>query len=794
MVLGELTGAEWGPRRWCEASPSVRTPRNHSVEVVKTAEGHQDGSDVQSGPEVNTEEWEVVSRRKRKRLNAADNRGIIIWGVPPSMSIQTLSTFLLNPLGKVKRDAMQLEWSIASGKKDSESNQMRFVLATFRSSVERDAYFTTVKTICAGRNWKALKSRTFSTRSRQRNTQVSKVRTTAVKQQERNTYVPLDVIDDPMIHVLGNSNKDDQAPSDSADPQPLDMNAWSRLQVGSINMQGNLKAKIAELEEYLSQQRYDIVALQEIRKADKLSVKNYRYYAKVNDEGGGGVGILVALHIDPLITRLKSEHKNQLWLKIRGTAGHKDLFFCSAYMPQETDTVVERTTAWDGLHESARMYNARGKVILAGDLNAKLGLPTTAKELRALGPYATGKVSANGRLLMKLLNTLKLKNLAGFSKPPTREGWVTRTDPVTGNTSQIDYLLVPQADHHHQRSAFSVDETSLDSDHHLLRAYVSCPRKLPKRKKRRQVRRYKVELLRERPINKPIGEREATPAEEYQNAVTLEFGKDWDPQLAAQGSQGEQACANVLRDFLGRMNTALEKSVGSKTTNKKFSRPWYDAEVKSAIQTRRDAFKVFKSSNTRQHWNKYSELRRAARTVVRAKQRQEWDRLVQSIGEDSSKNPKRMWSNIKRIIGNKKASTGSTSVRKADGSLAFSEVDRREAWADYLSKLGQPLQEPEFDSQFATDTEDLVSLFEAESTRLPKGVLDADFTDSELVTALERLEYYKACSFDQVRNESLKEGGAALRSNLLKLFNWINSTEQVPKNWASKFLRTGRNC
>ena len=146
-----------------------------------------------------------------------------------------------------------------------------------------------------------------------------------------------------------------------------------------------------------------------------------------------------------------------------------------------------------------------------------------------------------------------------------------------------------------------------------------------------KVRRYKVELLRERPINKPKGEREATPAEESQNAVTLEFGKDWDPQLAAQGSQGEQACANVLRDFLGRMNTALENSVGTKTTNKKFSRPWYDAEVKSAIQTRRDALKVFKSSNTRQHWNRYSELRRAARKVVRAKQRQEWDRLVQSI-------------------------------------------------------------------------------------------------------------------------------------------------------------------
>ena len=92
---------------------------------------------------------------------------------------------------------------------------------------------------------------------------------------------------------------------------------------------------------------------------------------------------------------------------------------CSAYMPQETDPVIERTTAWDGLHESARMYKAKGEVVLAGDLNAKLGRPTTAKELRALGPHATGKVSANGLLLMKLLCTLKLKKMAVFSEPPT---------------------------------------------------------------------------------------------------------------------------------------------------------------------------------------------------------------------------------------------------------------------------------------------------------------------------------------------------------------------------------------
>ena len=66
--------------------------------------------------------------------------------------------------------------------------------------------------------------------------------------------------------------------------------------------------------------------------------------------------------------------------------------------------------------------------------------------------------------------------------------------------------------------------------------------------------------------------------------------------------------------------------------------------------------------------------------------------------------------------------------------------------------------------------------------------MDGDFTDEELIAALDKLQYYKACSYDQVRNEALKEGGKPLRSNLFKLFNWINSTECVPSDWARSMV------
>ena len=598
--------------------------------------------------------------------------------------------------------------------------------------------------------------------------------------------------DDPIL-VVPHPNKDEQ------------LKSWSRLLVGSLNVQGGLKNKIAELELFFTKRRYDIVALQEVRAVDKLKVKGYQYYAGVCEGGQGGAGFLVAMHLVPLVTRLRVCYRNQLWLKMRGTGGRKHLYLCSAYMPQESHPVQERNEAWAALKKRAQSLSQRGEVILAGDMNARLGLPTTAKESRVLGPFATGGVSANGRLLLDLMLSLDLINLAGFFKPPAPAGWVTRTDPTRDDAqSQIDYLLVPAGSQRSQAADFRVDYTSLDSDHHLLRAYISCPRKLPKPKQRRRLKRFMVEKLRERPLPGPAEERDPTPAEKYQTEVANSFGDTWDPAKIAEESSvncnrdgvaaeaeadtNKRTCAAVLKDFLGRMDLALEKSVGSKVVHKKFSRPWFDADVRQAIQERREAYWVFKKRRTRQNWDKYKRLRLTARRLVSQKKKEQWERLLRSIGEDSSNNPKRMWSKMKRLMGKNKSSTDMKAVRREDGSLAISAVDKRGALSSYIAKLGQPLQDPHFDSSFLDETEALVNQYVEQSTQLPADEMDRDFTDDELIVALDRLQYYKACSYDQVRNEALKEGGEPLRSNLLKLFNWINSTECVPSDWARSMV------
>jgi len=239
------------------------------------------------------------------------------------------------------------------------------------------------------------------------------------------------------------------------------------------------------------------------------------------------------------------------------------------------------------------------------------------------------------------------------------------------------------------------------------------------------------------------------------------------------------------------MNNALEASVGSKTVSKRYSRSWYDDEVRAKIEERRFAYEEFKSSRTRQHWNKYKRERRATRRLVRQKKKEDWEKLIAGIEADCKSEPKKMWQKIKRVTGSRGGNSLSSAILKEDGSLAVNTNEKKEAWAAYQTKLTQFSQDPNFDPAFAKETEDLIKDFsvlsgELRMADLPE--LEAPFTDSELCAALDRLKYYKATSFDEVRNEAFTEGGRELRSNLLKLFNWINSTEEVPQDWARSLV------
>ena len=115
----------------------------------------------------------------------------------------------------------------------------------------------------------------------------------------------------------------------------------------------------------------------------------------------------------------------------------------------------------------------------------------------------------------------------------------------------------------------------------------------------------------------------------------------------------------------------------------KFSRSWFSTDVKKAIQERRKVYEAYRTSGLIGDWNHFCSLRKAARTLVRSRQKEEWDKLIHQLEETHKKDAHLHWSLIKRITARSRSPKVSA-IRQADGTVTVTDVERRDAWGEYL--------------------------------------------------------------------------------------------------------------
>ena len=114
----------------------------------------------------------------------------------------------------------------------------------------------------------------------------------------------------------------------------------SWLSVLSLNVQGAIRRNIGELESYLLQHKIDIAAIQEAQLPTSAKVEAQGY--KTFQHPGGDVLFFVAAHLLPFTVMEQPADEDQLWIRLKGTAGSSDLFMCSAHMPQESASLESR--------------------------------------------------------------------------------------------------------------------------------------------------------------------------------------------------------------------------------------------------------------------------------------------------------------------------------------------------------------------------------------------------------------------------------------------------------------------
>lgn len=799
---GATTGARKGKgskpahSRATPKSPSQSTPcasaslmrRWLNDDVASAAEGTHGGSLVRSEFEAAPVEkgWQQVQLKRRRSLELADSRSVVVWGVR-DLSLPAAWKLLCTPVGPVPRERV-------AGLEVNKTERGPLLSITFTSSLTRSVSWRLVEQACKARGWKALFSRTYLRRAMHR---AAKHPAPLEPLPCSNRFAPL--VNPPnelgsaaVSEVISHRTRRHTKTTSQRAPGVRDL---SSILLGSLNVQGGLFTKGGELEEYILSKGVDVLALQETRLklgGSEPRFAAYELFHRANESGCGGVGFLVSKHLAPLITILPSTTPEQLWISFRGTGGQQNLCMCSAYMPQESACAEARQSAWEALLDRTISLQNTNAVVIAGDLNARMGKSYIRENGVLLNRFDQGKLSENGKLLVKLLREASMVSLGPLTQPHgNQKFWYTRHDPKTGTKSQIDHILTGLKQSKQFEADFKVDYTSLDSDHHLCLAKVLAPKK-PQPARDRKVKRFLVEKLGKLQNGKGLGpdvsashpvEPEVSYDAKFADALKQAFGADYSPDQAVEGAQVQGLDAEaVASDFVKRLERALETSVGSKIISKKFSRPWFCSEVKEAVLARRKAYAVFRKSELKSDWDAYCVLRKAARVLVRAKQKENWSKLSVQLEDSQKTNAKLHWALINRIV-SKRRSEQSLAIRRADGSLAFSESERREAWGDYLGELGKPPTSTFFDATFAQEISEKIRACTVSSSHEGPHVLDADFSIKEWDEAVSSLKCGKAAGLDGVRNEALKYAGEALRTPGLRLFNWIQKSESIPQSW-----------
>ena len=95
----------------------------------------------------------------------------------------------------------------------------------------------------------------------------------------------------------------------------------------------------------------------------------------------------------------------------------------------------------------------------------------------------------------------------------------------------------------------------------------------------------------------------------YEKALTEAFS-DFTPNGGSQTCGCKKSCAcNTTKDFIRRTEEALTSSVGDRVISRKFSRPWFDEDLREAIKKTRDKYKEFQHSPTEMKWTAFKQLR-----------------------------------------------------------------------------------------------------------------------------------------------------------------------------------------
>ncbi len=217
------------------------------------------------------------------------------------------------------------------------------------------------------------------------------------------------------------------------------------LTLGSLNVRGcsTLESKRSEIGEMFGRRRMDVLALSET----KMKGKGERMFGDVigrvsgvvNGRAREGVALLVSERAQMFVKEWKEVSARVMWVKMK--MGHESWVFVSAYGPGSERSEQEVDEFWNDLSECVGNFRGSERVVVLGDLNARVGDEVVENVVSRYG--VPGRNESGRKLLdMCMERELVIGNSLFQKRGKNKYTWVIVDNGRVVDRAVMDYVLI----------------------------------------------------------------------------------------------------------------------------------------------------------------------------------------------------------------------------------------------------------------------------------------------------------------------------------------------------------------
>ena len=255
-------------------------------------------------------------------------------------------------------------------------------------------------------------------------------------------------------------------------------------------------------------------------------------------------------------------------------------------------------------------------------------------------------------------------------------------------------------------------------------------------------------------------------AEEFKTKI----GGAFEPLLQLQDTDTD--VESLWSTFRDTTNKITEEVVGFTRTKQINNLP---EDVRKMCAERRKARCVFMNNPTPNNKNNYRKLNKKVKYEVKKWKKILLDKEVEEMEIAHAKNDSHeLFKKVKKLAGER--SKTQVAAKDKDGTLKTAPNEVMKCWEEYFCK--------HLNTEFPRDESALQSIPDPPTT-----CTDSEpFTIEEVEKAVKALKNNKACGWDKIAAETIKNGGNAMNQMLLKISNLAWLKGKNPEDWSKGLI------